>query len=189
MPIKTKKTIKKEKVISEKPKKKVIKKVTPSHKKEAVQEVIPEIIKEPVKIHKAIEHKPVKDAGIWSTGKRKTAIARIQLFKNGNGEITVNNKSFKDYFPYFELQNIVLSPLCLTNQEKSFNFRIMIKGGGFKSQAEAVRLGISQALVALDPECRKTLKTVKFLTRDSRVKERKKPGLKRARRAPQWNKR
>ena len=65
----------------------------------------------------------------------------------------------------------------------------MIKGGGFKSQAEAVRLGISQALVALDPECRKTLKTVKFLTRDSRVKERKKPGLKRARRAPQWNKR
>ncbi|MBU4369804.1 30S ribosomal protein S9 [Patescibacteria group bacterium] len=125
----------------------------------------------------------------WATGKRKTAVAQVQFFPKGKGNISINKKTVKEYFPVFDLFQIVLSPLKLLNQEKVFDFRIKVHGGGMKSQAEAARLGIARALVVFNPEWRKELKSAGFLRRDARKKERKKPGLKRARRAPQWAKR
>lgn len=142
---------------------------------------------------------PVKDmakvevpkgrAEIWATGKRKTAIARVRLFSQGRGEISVNKKSVERYFPVFSLKQAILSPLKLLNQEKNFKFIIKVQGGGIRGQAEAIRLGVTRALVVFNPEWRQALKSAGFLRRDARVKERKKPGLKRARRAPQWQKR
>ncbi|MDA2936025.1 30S ribosomal protein S9 [Patescibacteria group bacterium AH-259-L05] len=126
---------------------------------------------------------------IWATGKRKSSIARVQFFSHGKGEISINKRSIKDYFPVFELQKSVVAPLVLLRQDKKFTFRIRAHGGGIRGQAEAVRLGIARALVLFNPEWRKSLKTAGYLKRDPRKKERKKPGLKRARRAPQWQKR
>ena len=121
-------------------------------------------------------------------GRRKTSSARIRFFVSDEKEIIVNDKPFQVYFPTLELQGIVLSPLNIMSVDK---FRILIKvnGGGIHSQAEAVRHGISRALVLTNQDSRKRLKKVGFLTRDSRMRERKKFGLKRARRAPQWKKR
>ena len=121
-------------------------------------------------------------------GRRKTSSAKIRFSVNGEKEILVNDKPFHVYFPTLELQGIVLSPLNIMSVDK---FRILIKvnGGGIHSQAEAVRHGISRALVLTNQDSRKRLKKVGFLTRDSRMRERKKFGLKRARRAPQWRKR
>ncbi|MDO8559019.1 MAG: 30S ribosomal protein S9 [bacterium] len=121
-------------------------------------------------------------------GRRKTSSARIRFFVSDEKEIIVNDKPFQVYFPTLELQGIVLSPLNIMSVDK---FRILIKvnGGGIHSQAEAVRHGISRALVLTNQDSRKRLKKVGFLTRDSRMRERKKFGLKRARRAPQWRKR
>ena len=121
-------------------------------------------------------------------GRRKTSSARIRFFVSDGKEIIVNDKPFQVYFPTLELQGIVLSPLNIMSVDK---FRILIKvnGGGIHSQAEAVRHGISRALVLTNQDSRKRLKKVGFLTRDSRMRERKKFGLKRARRAPQWRKR
>ncbi len=130
-----------------------------------------------------------KKEEIWATGKRKTAIGRIRFFSSGKGEISINNKSMEKYFPTFSLRQIVLSPFKLLAQEKKFRFDIKIKGGGIRGQAEAIRLGISRALTEFNPEWRQALKSAGFLSRDARIKERKKPGLKRARRAPQWSKR
>ncbi|MDA2921672.1 30S ribosomal protein S9 [Patescibacteria group bacterium AH-259-L07] len=126
---------------------------------------------------------------MWATGKRKSSIARVQFFSSGKGEISINKRSIKDYFPVFELQKSVTSPLVLLKQDKKFTFRIRVHGGGIRGQAEAARLGIARALSELNPEWRKPLKKAGFLKRDPRKKERKKPGLKRARRAPQWAKR
>ena len=121
-------------------------------------------------------------------GRRKTSSARIRFFVNGEKEIFINDKPFRVYFPTLELQGIVLAPLNIMSVDK---FRVLIKvnGGGIHSQAEAVRHGISRALVLVDQDSRKRLKKAGFLTRDSRMRERKKFGLKRARRAPQWRKR
>ena len=121
-------------------------------------------------------------------GRRKTSAARVRL-QLGKGEIVVNGKSFKEYFNFFELQETVLSPLKSVSKEKKFDISVKVEGGGLKSQAEAIRHGIARALAKYDPELKKTLKTDGYLTRDARVKERKKPGLKKARRAPQWSKR
>ncbi|MGC9031215.1 MAG: 30S ribosomal protein S9 [Minisyncoccia bacterium] len=121
-------------------------------------------------------------------GRRKTAIARVRLFK-GKGEILVNDKKFTEYFPVKFYQEIVLSPLKLLKLFDKVKISAILKGGGISAQAEALRLGISRALVKLNQEYRKRLKSFGFLTRDPRVKERKKPGLKRARKAPQWSKR
>ncbi len=121
-------------------------------------------------------------------GRRKTAAARIRI-KPGTGEIIVNNKDWKKYFPSSEYQTIILSPLQSVGKLKSFDFSVKVAGGGMKGQAEALQLGISRALASYDEELKKTLKSLGYLTRDPRAKERKKPGLKRARRAPQWSKR
>lgn len=123
-----------------------------------------------------------------SVGRRKTAAARVRLTP-GTGEITVNGKDFKVYFPYFEWQNIVKAPLTAVGKEKTFDVSVKIVGGGQKGQAVSIQLGIARALVIWNEDLKKSLKTQGYLTRDARVKERKKPGLKRARRAPQWSKR
>lgn len=123
-----------------------------------------------------------------ATGKRKTAIAQVKLIPQGKGEITINQKDYRKYFPYFVWQKKILDPLKLTSLEKG-DVIVRVKGGGMNAQAESIRLGISRALIKYNPEFRKILKPVGFLSRDARIKERKKPGLKRARRAPQWQKR
>lgn len=125
----------------------------------------------------------------YAVGRRKTAIARVRLQDNGKGEIIVNQLDYKKYFPYFEFQQNVVSPLQSVGLNEKVSISVRVNGGGKKSQSEAVRHGISRALTIFRPEFRKTLKPLAFLTRDPREKERKKPGLKRARRAPQWQKR
>lgn len=125
----------------------------------------------------------------YANGKRKTSVASIRLFSNGKGAITINNRTFENYFPLFIDQDKILSPMRATNMQKMFDVSAHVRGGGIHSQAEAVRHGISKALLIYKPEFRSALKHLGFLTRDSRMKERKKYGLKRARRAPQWQKR
>jgi len=126
---------------------------------------------------------------IPTVGRRKRAIARVRLIKNGKGAITVNGKAYDKYFTTFELREIVTSPLKTSGQETSVDVSVMVKGGGIRGQAEAVRHGISRALIQLNQTFRKSLKKLGYLTRDSRKRERKKFGLKGARRAPQWSKR
>lgn len=126
---------------------------------------------------------------IYTKGSRKSATAQVYLSKNGQGEFLINGQKVNDYFPLAKWQKIVFSPLILTNHLKDINLQIKVAGGGKMGQAEACRHGLSRALEKLDLELRKILKAEGFLTRDSRAKERKKPGLKRARRAPQWQKR
>ncbi len=136
---------------------------------------------------------PAKEAGtgtyIYGRGRRKSAIARVRVVKNGKGNIVVNDRPLDDYFTSFELQNIVRGPLKTSGQETAVDVSIKVEGGGVRGQAEAARLGMSRALIELNPTFRTTLKKLGFLSRDARVKERKKPGLKKARRAPQWSKR
>ncbi|MFH1462232.1 MAG: 30S ribosomal protein S9 [bacterium] len=122
-------------------------------------------------------------------GRRKTAIARVRIFSQSEKAFSVNEKPLERYFPTFDLQAIVLSPLEKANVSEQFKVSAKVKGGGCRAQAEAVRQGISRALILFDSELRKELKRNGFLTRDSRMRERKKFGLKRARRAPQWSKR
>lgn len=124
----------------------------------------------------------------YSAGKRKTAVARVKLFENGKGEVTVNNLPAKEYFSEMQVEN-ALAPLRITDNLKTFNIEVIVKGGGKSAQSDAMRHGISRALLILDPDLRLTLKPEGFLRRDGRIKERKKPGLKKARRAPQFSKR
>ncbi len=123
------------------------------------------------------------------TGRRKTAIARVRLYTKGDKGMTVNGMDFKKYFPTDVLQKLVLGSLDRMKSIERFKVTVVVSGGGVNSQAEAVRHGISRALVAFNPDYRKRLRKAGFLTRDPRMKERKKFGLKRARRAPQWSKR
>lgn len=132
--------------------------------------------------------KPKKDY-IYAVGRRKRSIARVRLFKKGNGEILINEKPFDQYFTTYEFKNIVTKPLEVLDQRDKVNISVKVHGGGIRGQAESVRHGISRALIQIDESWRKTLKPLGFLKRDPRKKERKKPGLKRARRAPQWAKR
>ena len=123
------------------------------------------------------------------TGRRKTAVARVRLFP-GNGEFVVNGKKPEDYFgPRDLLQRESRHPLQITSKLSSFNVLVKVQGGGVHSQAGAVRHGVARALLDLDPDLRAVMKKVGLLTRDPRMKERKKPGLKRARKAPQYTKR
>jgi small subunit ribosomal protein S9 len=127
---------------------------------------------------------------IYAVGKRKTAIAIVKLFPNGNGKFLVNDKDFKEYFTVGKSIASFLAPFKITElSEKNYDLKIKLVGGGVSAGAEACRHGISRALVKEDESRRSALKKAGFLTRDSRMKERKKPGLKRARRAPQWSKR
>ncbi|MBQ3411517.1 MAG: 30S ribosomal protein S9 [Oscillospiraceae bacterium] len=122
------------------------------------------------------------------TGRRKTSVARVRLY-NGNGNITVNGRDISDYFGLDTLKYIVNQPLELTNTTGKFDVVINVQGGGIAGQAGAIRHGISRALLLYDENLRADLKKAGFLTRDPRMKERKKYGLKAARRAPQFSKR
>ena len=124
----------------------------------------------------------------YGTGRRKKSIARVRLV-NGNGNITVNNKSIDEYFGVETLKVIVKQPLVATNSLDKFDVIAKVTGGGISGQAGAVRHGISRALLEANTEYRPTLKAAGFLTRDARMKERKKYGLKKARKAPQFSKR
>jgi small subunit ribosomal protein S9 len=129
-----------------------------------------------------------KEKYIETIGRRKTAIARVRLYLNQKG-IVVNNKDYSKYFPTKFLQEVVLSPLKKLDLLNKVKITALLKGGGISAQAVALRHGISRALSLLDENYHKRLKALGYLTRDPRMKERKKPGLKRARRAPQWSKR
>jgi small subunit ribosomal protein S9 len=124
-----------------------------------------------------------------SVGRRKTSIARVRLYNKKNGTVNINGKKLEDYFSTEMLQKTVISPLDKMKSMDRFEIKVIVKGGGINSQAEAVRHGISRALVIFNSEYKKRLRKSGLLTRDSRMKERKKFGLKRARRAPQWSKR
>jgi len=124
-----------------------------------------------------------------AVGRRKTAVARVRVRLNTKKrEITVNGKNFTDYFRETEQQDVLTSPFVRTGV-LGFMVSIKISGGGLRAQAYASRHGLSRALILAHPEFKPVLKTLGFLTRDPRMKERKKPGLKGARRAPQWSKR
>ena len=132
----------------------------------------------------------------YGTGRRKEAIAKVSMV-SGKGKITVNGKEVNEFFPFKTLVMDLMQPLEATNMVDKFDIDATVKGGGFSGQAGAIRLGITKALLEYDKNTdptsensfRKILKAKGFITRDSRVKERKKPGLKKARRAPQFSKR
>ena len=133
--------------------------------------------------------KRVRHTYLYSVGRRKKAVARVRLYKKGEGKITVNDRPFNEYFPTEELQSVIMSALEAVGKTKEFDFTIKVAGGGPQGQADAVRHGMARVLVAFDKDLRKVIKPHGYLKRDPRRKERKKPGLKRARRAPQWAKR
>ncbi|WWR16605.1 30S ribosomal protein S9 [Lachnospiraceae bacterium JLR.KK008] len=129
-----------------------------------------------------------KTARYYGTGRRKKSIARVYLVP-GKGDITINKRNIDDYFGLETLKVIVRQPLVATENVEKYDVLVNVKGGGFTGQAGAIRHGISRALLQVDVEYRPTLKKAGFLTRDPRMKERKKYGLKAARRAPQFSKR
>lgn len=122
------------------------------------------------------------------TGRRKEAVARVRLVP-GTGEFTVNGRQIDEYFPTRVHRMVARSPLVLVGREKDYDITVTIRGGGVSGQAGAVRLGVARALVETDPELRAQLKAEGYLSRDAREKERRKYGLKKARKAPQYSKR
>ncbi len=146
--------------------------------------------------HEEEESRPIADAAIdlaagaryTSTGKRKTAVARV-ILKPGNGAYAINGKQLDDYFPRETLRRVIRQPLETVGYESRMDVVVRMHGGGVAAQAEALRHGISRALIVADPNLRGELKRRGFLTRDPRVKERKKAGLKKARKRPQFSKR
>jgi small subunit ribosomal protein S9 len=213
-----KKTTKKEekKVVEKKEEKKVVKKVEKKVVKKVEKKAVKKTEKviekkeeekiEPIKIDTTVISAPqliddddfvvneddFKDLGdryFEGTGRRKTSIARVRLYTKGDKEVKVNDVDYKEYFDTPTLQNTVLESLDKMKSLGRFRVVVLVRGGGISSQAESVRHGIARALVVFNPDYRKRLRKAGFLTRDSRMKERKKFGLKRARKAPQWSKR
>ena len=127
-------------------------------------------------------------AQFYGTGRRKKSIARVYIVP-GKGNITINNRDIDDYFGLETLKVIVRQPLAATETVDKYDVKVTVKGGGYTGQAGAIRHGIARALLQVDEEFRPTLKKAGYLTRDPRMKERKKYGLKKARRAPQFSKR
>lgn len=125
---------------------------------------------------------------LFGIGRRKSAVAQVKLTDQASEKI-VNGEKFEEYFTTIGMQKIALAPMDLTSTAEQYGMTVKVRGGGKHSQADAVRHGLARALLAANPEWRIQLKSNGMLTRDARVKERKKPGLKRARRAPQFSKR
>lgn len=136
---------------------------------------------------------PMKDMKegeyIYAIGRRKQAVAKVKVWTNGKGEVTVNGKPHDKFFTVYELIQSVTDPLRVVGVEDRLTIEAKASGGGMRGQAEAIRLGISRALVELNPNYRKSLKKLGYMMRDPRVKERKHYGLKKARKASQWAKR
>ena len=130
-----------------------------------------------------------KKLQFWGTGRRKKAIARVRLIPGGAGNIVINKRSIDDYCDLETVKLIIKQPLVLTETLSKYDVFVNVVGGGFTGQAGAIRHGIARALIVAEPELRAELKKAGFLTRDPRMKERKKYGLKKARRAPQFSKR
>jgi len=126
---------------------------------------------------------------IGAVGRRKTAIASIRLYEGGENEVIVNGKKYTEYFPTEEMRGIILESFASAKLPVKIRITAVAKGGGIHSQAEAVRHGIARAIISMDPELRKKLKKDGLLKRDPRAKERRKFGLKKARKAGQWSKR
>ena len=122
-------------------------------------------------------------------GRRKEATARVRLFPGGTGRVVINDKEGLDYMPRLGDLERVLDALRVTGQERAYDVSIHVNGGGVSGQRDAIRLGVARALLEMDPDLRPQLRQHDLLTRDARVKERKKPGLKRARKAPTYTKR
>ena len=137
---------------------------------------------------RAAARKPVVTGHAMGTGRRKEAIARVRILP-GNGQWRVNDRPLAEYFPNKVHQQLISEPFVTLGAEDKFDVVARITGGGVTGQAGALRLGIARGLILVDPENRQTLKRAGFLTRDARVKERKKYGLKKARKAPQYSKR
>lgn len=173
-------------------KKTVAKKVAPKKEVEATDEVVEvmEATETPVvKMAKTEGHnKPAAGRYIYATGRRKTAVANVKMF-SGSEKNMVNKKPLTEYFSDKSLQDTALRPLALTGLMDEYYFEAIVNGGGKSSQVDAVLHGISQTLAKLNDDVKNILKKNGFLTRDDRKKERKKPGLRGARRAPQWAKR
>jgi len=177
--------------------KKAVKKNPPAGgvKKEVVHRVkaeatVKKAASKPVVVKPAVakEGSVLKGRYIEAIGRRKTSIARVRLIINEPG-IKINGKDYKDYLKLSKLHDIINAPLAILELKDRHGFTIVVSGGGIFSQAEAIRHGITRALIKLNAEFRKRLKKYGFITRDSRMVERKKPGLKKARKAPQWAKR
>lgn len=124
----------------------------------------------------------------FGTGRRKNSSARV-ILTPGSGKITINGKDITEYMPFSYLYVVIKQPLAVTETTESYDIRVNVIGGGFTGQAGAIRHGIARALLKVDPDFRSPLKSAGLLTRDPRMKERKKPGLKKARKAPQFSKR
>ena len=122
-------------------------------------------------------------------GRRKEASARVRLFPGGTGRFTINDKDAAEYLPREGDMEIMMQPLTVLGQERGYDISVHVYGGGISGQRDAIRLGIARAMLKIDPDTRSTLRSNDLLTRDARVKERKKPGLKRARKAPTYTKR
>jgi len=125
---------------------------------------------------------------IKAVGRRKTAVAKVRLYEGGKGIIMINGLRASEYFPG-EGAGLISQPLKATGHGRDYNFSVIAQGGGKQGQIGAVRLGIARAIFALNPETKEALKVNNFLTRDPRQVERKKPGLRKSRKAPQWSKR
>ncbi|PJF23254.1 MAG: 30S ribosomal protein S9 [Phototrophicales bacterium] len=122
-------------------------------------------------------------------GRRKRASARVRLFPGGTGKLLINDKDGREYLPRIGDVDILLEPLSTIGQENNYDITVHVSGGGISGQRDAIKLGVARALLKIDPDLRPRLKAGKYLTRDARIKERKKPGLKRARKAPTYTKR
>ncbi len=132
----------------------------------------------------------IKGEYYYGMGRRKTAVARVRLYPNGDGSITVNGKNSRLYFGQREaLMSVMTGPLRVLDLGNAYNMTVRVLGGGTSGQAGAIRHALARALVRVNPDWKSTLRKSGFLTRDPRMKERKKPGLKRARKAPQYTKR
>ena len=169
---------------------KAVGKVKETKKAEAVKEI--KEIKEAKEIVETKEKKKISGKYFCAVGRRKTSIAQVRIYpdeKAGDNDYIVNNKKAKEYFPGISLQNAIFGPFKAVGLNGKFKFSVLVKGGGFMGQSEATKLGVARALVKYDETLRKALKDLGFLTRDARKVERKKPGLKKARKSPQWAKR
>lgn len=131
----------------------------------------------------------IKGEYYYGMGRRKTAVARVRLFPNGEGNVEVNGKSAKAYFGRDALLAMIDAPLRAVDTENTYDMTIRVLGGGTSGQAGAIRHALARALLRMNPEFKQSLRRAGYLTRDPRMKERKKPGLKRARKAPQYTKR